>query len=141
MTFGRSSHRQKIRLALCAVGLTVLCAASVQAQTPKDDEPKFTVVESKNLAMYTIDFRLTDAIVAADPELIVDQPSGIDIRGPGVLIQLQYAQAFGKAQWATMPFDGGVYLHPASVVLPVSEWVQSGLELPAWIRLLVVAPQ
>ena len=91
----------------------------------------------ENGCITTVDFLMTEKLVLEE-DLLVDYPNPT-IRQQGMTVQLFYSNAgLGKSQWAPMSSYSGVYIMGSSILLPIGQWIRSGMEEGWWIRLVIV---
>ena len=91
----------------------------------------------ENGCITTVDFQMTEELVQEE-DLLVDYPNPT-IRQQGMTIQLFYSNSgFGKSQWAPMSSYSGVYIMGSSILLPIGQWISSGMQEGWWIRLVIV---
>ena len=97
----------------------------------------YCVYKSKVGNIITIDVR----IKAGENQTVFDIPYG-KIRYAGVITQIYYNQGpFGKSQWFLLPYTRGIGLFPNSITLPINEWVNNGITIGAWIRVVILTSE
>ncbi len=91
--------------------------------------------------IYTADLRITDKIVE-EGDFIVDFEYS-HIRHDGLIMQVYYSNAMGKAQWSQFPFPNGIYIMPSSLLLPIGEWIEHGMKSDGswWVRIVMLVPK
>ena len=70
-------------------------------------------------------------------EVFLDIPYG-NIRASGVILQLYYSSAFGKAQWIPFPHYRGVHIMPNNLLLPVKAWIDDGFPIGTFVRVVLI---
>lgn len=91
----------------------------------------------ENGCITTVDFQMTEELVQEE-DLLVDYQNPT-IRQQGMTVQLFYSNAgLGKSQWAPMSSYSGVYIMGSSILLPIGQWISSGMQEGWWIRLVIV---
>ena len=120
-----------------------LLSATAQAEPPIDCEANrrgpfadLCVHETSLKRMITIDLKIKEEHGRQD-DVIVDIPYA-NIRHSGVIVQLYYNSAMGKAQWVPLSDIGGIYLHPNSILLPVQSWIKRGLAPGRLVRIVLL---
>lgn len=142
------------RILLLSAGLLALQITAAQASDLiqlKDLEPCSAAVsrgapfkypdackdESTPLHMVTVDLLVTEDRVN-DEFLLVEMPYG-EIRSTGLIIQIFYTVGvLGKAQWFPLGSMRGVVVMPDTIHLPVRDWVNSGLKVGSFVRVVVI---
>ena len=74
---------------------------------------------------------------AKEEEVFIDIPYR-NLRHSGVILQLYYNSAVGKAQWVSFPQTGRIFVHPNSLMLPVADWMKQGLKEGQFIRVVMI---
>ena len=87
-------------------------------------------------SLYTYDLRINKEHVNKD-EVFLDIPYG-NIRASGVILQLFYSGAFGKSQWIPFPNYDGVYVMPNNLLLPVKAWIEAGIPIGTFVRVVLI---
>ena len=87
-------------------------------------------------SIYTVDVRIKQEHLN-EREIIVEVPYA-NLRGSGAIIQLYYSLAVGKAQWLPLPSNRGIYIMPDALLLPVGSWIDSGLLLGSYVRIVLI---
>ena len=104
------------------------------------DQRDFTVSnENKSIGcITTIDINITERI-AAQNDLIIDYNYG-DIRNSGIIMNVYYSNAVGKAQWTEFPSPSNIYLMPNSVLFPIKRWIENGMQTNGkwWVRVVML---
>ncbi len=124
--------------------LTLLLVATVaQAEPPIDCKANqrgpfadLCVHETTVGRIITIDLKIKEAHRQQDA-VSVDIPYA-NIRRSGVVMQLYYNSAAGKAQWLPFTNIRGIILHPNSISLPVQKWMERGLAPGRLIRVVLL---
>ena len=97
----------------------------------------YCVYKSKVGNIITIDVR----VKAGENQTVFDIPYD-NIRHAGVITQVYYNQGpFGKSQWFLLPYTRGIGLFAGSVTLPINEWVNNGITIGAWIRVVILTSE
>lgn len=87
-------------------------------------------------SIYTVDVRLKQEHLT-EQDIIVEVPYA-NLRGSGAIIQLYYSGVIGKSQWIPLPSSQGIYIMPNSLLLPVKLWIDSGLPLGSFVRIVLI---
>ena len=97
----------------------------------------YCVYKSKVRNIITIDIRVKEG----ENQTVFNIPDS-KIRYAGVITQVYYNQGpFGKSQWFLLPYRRGIVLHTGSITLPINEWVNDGLTVGAWIRVVILTSE
>ena len=115
----------------------ILFANHLFAAMTYEDFSTSTESMGENGCITTVDFQMTEELVQQE-DLLIDYPNP-SIRQQGMTVQLFYSNAgFGKSQWAPMSSYSGVYIMGSSILLPIGQWISSGMQEGWWIRLVIV---
>ncbi len=128
---------------LTSILFLLLLTTTTQAEPPIDCEANqrgpfadLCVHETSVGRMITIDLKIKEEHGRQD-SIIVDIPYA-NIRHSGVIMQLYYNSAMGKAQWVPLSDIGGIYLHPDTILLPVQSWIKRGLAPGRLVRIVLL---
>ena len=116
----------------------VACLSNIQYTSA--DQSDFTVFnENKSIGcVTTIDINITKKL-AEQNDLIIDY-NYEDIRTNGVIMNVYYSNAVGKAQWTEFPSPSNIYLMPNSILLPLKRWIKNGMQTNGkwWVRVVML---
>ena len=87
-------------------------------------------------SIHTYDLRIKKEH-ADEEDVFLDIPYA-NIRASGVILQLYYSSAVGKAQWLPFPDYQGVYIMPNNLLLPVKSWIDGGLPIGTFVRVVLI---
>ena len=128
---------------LTSILALLLLATPAQAEPPIDCATNqrgpfadLCVHETSVGRIITIDLKIKEAH-GQQESIFVDIPYA-NIRRSGVIMQLYYNSAAGKAQWVPFSDIGGIYLHPNSILLPVQSWIKRGLAPGRLVRIILL---
>ena len=128
---------------LTSILFLLLLTTAAQAEPPIDCEANqrgpfadLCVHETSVGRMITIDLKIKEEH-GRQNSIIVDIPYA-NVRRSGVIMQLYYNSAMGKAQWVPLSDIGGIYLHPDSILLPVQSWIKRGLAPGQLVRIVLL---
>ena len=119
-------------------------AADAQAQAPVDcidnrmgPFADLCVHEATVGRIVTIDVKVTE-LRALGGQIEVPYRN---IRSSGAIVQLYYNTIMGKAQWASLPVTQDIHLFPSSILLPVDNWIERGLDPEQIVRIVLLLEQ
>ena len=97
----------------------------------------YCVYKSKVGNIITIDVR----VKVGENQTVFNIPYD-NIRHAGVITQVYYNQGpLGKSQWFLLPYTRGIVLFAGSITLPINEWVNNGITMGAWIRVVILTSE
>ncbi len=122
------------KISIIILGL-VLSLASAQAQ---EKDINISNQRLSSSCLTTIDIRITERL-AQKKDLIINYDYG-KIRREGILMNVYYSNAVGKAQWTDFPSPTNIYIMPSSILVPINRWIQNGMKTNGswWVRIVLL---
>jgi hypothetical protein len=123
-----------------AIQLQGLEACSVAVLKGPFKYPDACMEESMAMRMVTVDVQITKD--RADEEFFSIEFRFGRIRSAGSIIQIFYTVGvMGKAQWFLLNDMGNIVVMPSSLMLPFRKWVEQGLQVGTFVRVVIIQPK
>lgn len=86
--------------------------------------------------IFTLDVRIIEEHKGQE-DIVIEIPYS-NLRYSGAILQVYYNLAVGKAQWLPFPSTRGIYIMPDSLLLPIGSWIESGLTIGTFVRIVLL---